>query len=251
MSGIAFMPHFLLCFIWLVGVVCIAEEQSTLEVNTTYIDVRTGPGIGFPITHVIEQGERIDPLKMRTDWIKISTQDRLGAKTGWVHRDDLSGASFLNGDIADFGMPDRDELTSNRWTFAGTGGDFDGADSLSFSLGYRLTKNLTAEARIGRAVGDFSDSEFAYISLTSQPFPTWRFSPFFELGTGTITTSPNTQLVQSEDRTDSSMLVGLGAQTYIARNFTLRLKYNQHLVLTNRQINEDVNEWQLGFAVSF
>jgi len=230
---------------------CLGSDAPSLKIEAPYVDLRTGPGIGFPVTHVVERGEYIEAIKIRTDWVKISTQDRFSPKTGWIHRDELSGATYENGDVADFSLPDRDELSSNRWVVTGTGGDFDGADSLSLSLGYRMTANLTAEARIGRAVGDFSDSEFGYFSLTSQPFPTWRWTPFFELGAGVITTSPNTQLVQTEDRTDNAMLVGAGVQTYISRNFTLRLKYNQHLVLTNREVNEDVNEWQLGFAVSF
>ena len=229
----------------------VAAESAELTVTATYIDVRTGPGKGYPVTHVVERHEKIDVEKLRTDWFYIRTRDRLSEHVGWVHRDDLTGSVFADGAIADFGLPGRAELTGNRWVLTGMGGDFGGADSLSFSLGYRMTENLTLEGRIGRAIGDFSDSEYAYLRLSSEPFPTWRVSPFFVLGTGTINTSPNTQLVQSVDRTDGTMLVGVGLQTYLSRNFTLRLEYDQHLVLTNREINEDVNEWQLGFSVSF
>lgn len=227
------------------------SEELILTVNAPYIDVHTGPGRGYPIFYVVERDDQIEVLKQRTDWFSIRVQDRSSEKEGWVHRDHLTGSLYQNGDVADFSLPGRLDLAGNRWMLTGMGGDFAGADSLSFTLGYRMTQNLSIEGRVGRAVGDFSDSEFAYARISSQPFPEWRISPFFVLGSGVIYTSPNTQLVQAEDREDAAMLVGLGVQSFLSRAFTIRLEYNQHLVLTNREINEDVNEWQLGFSVSF
>lgn len=231
--------------------VAVRADDVVLTVTAPYIDVYTGPGRGYPVFHAIERDEQIEVLKQRTDWFRIETQDRSGVKEGWVHRDSLTGSRYANGEIADFSLPGRLDLADNRWIITGMGGDFAGADSLNFTLGYRMTQNLALEARVGRAVGDFSDSEYAYARISSQPFPEWRISPFFVLGTGVIFTSPNTQLVQSEDRDDAAMLVGLGVQSFLSRALTIRLEYNQHLVLTNREINEDVNEWQLGFSVSF
>lgn len=229
------------------------SEFVELTVTAPYIDVHTGPGRGYPVSHAIERDEIIDALKQRTDWFLIRTRDRMGSKEGWVHRDHLSGSLYADGTVADFSLPGRADLSDKRWVLTGMGGDFGGADSLAFSIGYRMTSNLTLETRVGRAVGDFSDSEFAYLRLSSEPFPEWRVSPYFVLGAGAITTSFNTQLTQIDDRASSSMLAGLGLQTYLSRSFVLRLEYNQHLVLQTDPVNqnEDINEWQLGFSVSF
>lgn len=229
------------------------SDSVELVVTAPYIDVHTGPGRGYPVTHAIERDEIIDVLKSRTDWFKVKTRDRIGAKQGWVHRNSLTGSLYADGSAADFSLPGRADLMGKRWVLTGLGGDFSGADSLAFSLGYRMTKNLTVETRVGRAVGDFSDSEYAYLRLSSQPFPEWRLSPFFVLGAGAISTSFNTQLAQIDDRASNSMLVGLGLQTYLSRSFVLQLEYNQHLVLQTDPVlaNEDINEWQLGFSVSF
>lgn len=252
-QGSIIWPLFILVLGLLANVASYADSNPVeLTVTAPYIDVHTGPGRGYPVTHAIERDEKIDVHKLRTDWFLITTRDRMGAKEGWVHRDSLTGSLYADGTVADFSLPSRDDLSDNRWVLSGMGGDFAGADSLSFSLGYRMTKNLTVDARVGRAVGDFSDSEFAYLRLTSQPFPEWRVTPYFMLGAGAVTTSFNTQLTQIDDRADASMLVGLGVQTYLSRNFVARLEYNQHLVLqTEPNANEDINEWQFGFSVSF
>ena len=59
-----------------------------------------------------------------------------------------------------------------------------------------MTPNFSAELSVSQVFGDYSDALIASrISLVAQPFPEWRVSPFFSLGTGIIYTDPNVTLV--------------------------------------------------------
>ena len=84
-----------------------------------------------------------------------------------------------------------------------------------------------------------------------QPFPEWRVSPYFKLGAGIIQTSPFTTLVQTPDRTDEIVNVGVGVKAYISRQFFIRAEYSSHTILTSRNDNDEVEEWKLGFSVFF
>lgn len=215
-----------------------ASETST-SVKAVYIDVRSGPGRGYPVFHAIERDEEVLVLKRRTDWVKIKTQNRYQAVSGWVKTDKLFDRS-----------PGQDS-NDNRWYWSTAMGDFDGAKNLDISLGYKMTQYLSAEVNYGQATGDFSDIDYAYFRLNSRFRPIWRATPYFSIGAGQLNTSPNTKLVQSEQRSDTSMLAGFGLRSYLTRNFFMRIEYNQHLVLTSRESNEDVDQWLFGLTVNF
>lgn len=240
-----------LAMIVLSGTANAADEPVAMEVSAVYIDVRTGPGRGYPVFHALERKEPIQVLKSRTDWFRVQTLDRYQSIVGWVHRNDLDQSLYADGRVADLGTPDWDDLRGNRWTWSSSAGDFNGAQSLDMSLGYRLTNYLTAEASYGQATGDFSDIRYGYLRINNAFQSIWRVTPYFAVGAGTLSTAPNTKLVQSEQRSDTSMLAGVGLRAYMTRNFFARLEYNQHLILTDQDTNEDVGQWLFGLSVSF
>ncbi len=224
------------------------SDHERATVDTSYIDMRTGPGRGYPIFYAIEQDEIVELIKRRTDWVKVRTRR---GKTGWAHVSQMEETFGADGKQLSFNHANKDEYLARRWEIGFNGGDLEGANALGATLGYRFTQNLTAELKLSQATGQFSDSKIGSIAVMHQPFPEWRVSPFFIMGTGIIDTSPDTTLVQTEDRSDTSLLVGAGAYIYMNRRFVLRLEYNNYQVLTSRDENEEVNEWKLGFNVFF
>lgn len=225
------------------------DEYYSVIVDDTYIELHSGPGRGYPVFHVVERGELVHLHKQRTDWIKLS--DKWHKNSGWARRSDLNQTLGLDGAQLNFGEPSWDDYLARRWEGGVALGDFNGVESLTLNVGYRLTRNLSAEVRVSQSTGQFSDNTLINAAILHQPFPAWRVSPFFMLGAGTITTEPNATLVQTEDRTDTAMLVGAGAYVYLSRRFVMRLEYNNHLILTSREQNEEINEWKLGFNVFF
>lgn len=223
----------------------------TLQVDSGFIDLRTGPGRGYPVFHSLENGELLRFEKMRTDWIKVSFGRGDQQRSAWMHREQVSLLSRIDGGQLDFSEPSYDDYSKRRW-YTGVGmGDFGGASSISLLAGYRLTANLSSELRLTQAIGEVSDSVTAQIAVTHQPFPAWRVSPYFVLGTGVINTSPDASIIETEDRQDTAMLAGVGVLTYLTRRMVLRAEYANHYLLTTREQNQEVSEWKLGLDIFF
>lgn len=239
------------CLLWVLCL-CAATPALAEDIEVTvadaYINVYSGPGRGYPIFHVVERDEIITLLKSRTDWIKIRTYR---GKTGWIRRSDILLTLGPDGKIPDFRDPTQADYLANRWELGFALGDFGGADSLTATIGYRFTANLTAEVRLAHNTGQFSDSEIMAGALIHQPFPEWRVSPFFSLGAGNIKTLPAATLVLTEDREDSLIQASLGAYVHLSGRFFMRAEYTNHYILTSRNTNDEVNEWKVGFNVFF
>lgn len=235
--------------LWLLSTFAAAEERyREVEISAPYIELQTGPGRAFPAIHAVGRGERVEILKRRTDWFKLRTHRGV---EGWVHLDQLSGNLDHQGEPLRLDAPRLDDFSRRRWEAGLLGGYFEGAALLSAYGGFALSQNLSAELAFSHALGDVSSQLMADINLVAQPFPEWRISPFFTIGTGLIHTRPRSTLVQSEDRTDQTANVGLGARLYLGRRFMLRGEYKNRLVFTSRDDNEEYSEWKLGIAFFF
>lgn len=250
----------------------VAKDKGVeLVVTDPFAEMHTGPGRGFPVFHVIEKGETIRVYKARADWFKVETlgaksnatdsnatdsnakkSDSKGTrKTGWIYRDELASTLGINGETVDLSPPGREAFANRRWEWGFGGGNFSGARSLNTYVGAYLTRNISAELRFTESFGSFSNSKMAAVNLVHQPFPDWKVSPFFTLGTGAILISPSSDIVQPEDRENGVMTVGGGLIFYASRSYLIRLEYNDHTLLTEREFNEEVDEWKAGFSVFF
>jgi hypothetical protein len=133
-----------------------------------------------------------------------------------------------------------------RWTFGFGAGDFGGARILSATGAFALTSNISFEL-VGSQVLATTPTVTWYRSIVMSPFPEWRVSPFFEIGSGMINVNPQTTVVQSEDRTDEIAHAGVGADVYLSkRSFPCGVQ--THTVLTSRDDNEEIDEWIAGFS---
>jgi uncharacterized protein YgiM (DUF1202 family) len=226
----------------------VAQEPLQVSVDEAFINVYSGPGRGYPIFHVIEREEIITLLKSRTEWIKIKTRRGI---VGGIKRDDMEFTHALDGSKPEFPDSKQADYLVDRFEMGAAYGDFAGADSLTMNIGYRFTKNLSAELRYAENTGQFSDSQIIAGGILFQPFPELRASPFLSIGGGTINTYPSSTLVQTEDREDNLLQASLGTYVHITGRFFLRVEYTNHYIITSRNTNDEVNEWKVGFNVFF
>jgi len=224
------------------------DYEPAVVVSDPYIELRTGPGRGYPVFYVAGQGDEITILKRRTDWFKVRTPRD---KEGWVHLDELRHTLDLEGAPIDFGELGIQNYSNRRWETGFTGGDFDGASALSGYLGFALTPNISVQIEGTQILGDFSDGVMASANILMYPFPKWRLSPYFTIGTGIIRTEPHTTIVAAEDREDEIAHAGVGANFYLSDRFMLRMEYKRHTVFTSRDDNEEIDQWKAGFSVFF
>ncbi len=225
-----------------------ADDAARVKVADPYIEMHTGPGRGYPIFHVVERGAWVDVLRRRTDWFEVRTAN---GKEGWVYIDQMEQTLQPSGAPTRFERADQAQFANRSWEMGAQWGDLAGANAISLYGGYAFNRNVSTELTVTQALGQFSSDWLLDLSLQQQPFPEWRISPFFELGVGMIRTQPSSTLVQTEDRTDSTAHVGIGARVYLTRRFFFRAEYRSYVVFTSRNDNEEIGEWKAGFAFFF
>jgi hypothetical protein len=224
------------------------EAYYQVRVAEPYLELHTGPGRGYPVFHVVDRGELVEVIKRRTDWFLV--RGKRGTE-GWARRADMELTLSPEGDLTEFADADFGDFTRRRWEAGVQAGDFEGANNMTVYAGYYLNSNLSAEVSMSQVFGNFSDALTASVNLLAQPFPEWRLSPFFLLGTGVIYTDPNVTLVNEQDRTEQIANVGLGVRWYLTRRFILRAEYQNHVIFQNTDDNQEIDEWKAGFAFYF
>lgn len=225
-----------------------AESYEQVQVTDPYLELRTGPGRGYPIFFVAERGERVQILKRRTDWFKVRTEN---GKDGWVARAQMERTLTAAGVVKSFRDVLLEDYLSRHLEFGFAAGRFEDDPVLTARAGYRLHENLSAELTISQVTGNFSSTRLYYASLVSHPFPDWRFAPFFAVGAGRFENTPKATLVQAVETSSTMANAGIGVNAYVTRRFVLRFDYKQHVVFVNGGRTDDYREWAAGFAVFF
>ncbi len=224
------------------------EEYALLQVAEPFIELHSGPGVGYPVFHVVDRADFIEVLKRKTDWFKVRTAD---GKRGWVARAQLEKTLTAGGEGTQLKELAQGDFSQRRWEFGLLGGVFNNAAEISLYGGYAFHPNLSAELSGAQVLGDYSSSYLVNVKLLSQPFPRWRVSPFFSLGGGYLSTRPRTTLVPPEDRNDFTAHVGLGLRAWLSRRFILRAEFNRYITFSSDDNNEEFKEWKAGFAFFF
>lgn len=226
-----------------------AQAQAAgVEVADPYIEMRTGPGRGYPVFHVEERGAQIELMSRKTTWYRVRTTRGV---EGWVDRAQLERTLGPSGEALRIGSGGIDEYRTRRWEFGVLGGEFGGAGTITLSAVRALSPGLHGEISLAHVLGRFSDSLIASADLMALPAPEWRVAPYFLVGTGIIDTRPNTVLVQARDGQDQLSHAGVGVRAYLTRHVLARIEYRYHVIFTSRDDNEEVSEWKAGFSVFF
>jgi len=223
------------------------NKPVELQIQVPYIELHSGPSIGYPIVNVIEKGELVEVLVKRTSWLKIKDQRN---NIGWLNENDLFALTQHGKKITQSAFTLTD-FQKRDYEAGVMYGDFEGANFYNIYLGYTLSPVFNVEASVGKALGEISDSDLYEVMLFSQPFPELIVIPYIGVGGGIINTKPHSVLADSEKRQDTLMTAAIGLKYHLARNFILRAEYKYSLVLTDRDDNEEVQVWKLGFSVFF
>ncbi|HTC52469.1 MAG TPA: SH3 domain-containing protein [Steroidobacteraceae bacterium] len=218
-------------------------------VHAPYLELHTGPGRGYPVFNVVERDASVDVLKRYTDWFKVRTASGV---EGWASAHDMEQTLLADGTAFHYDVGDLSAFTSHRFE-AGAFfyGDYGGASAVSLYGAVFANPNLAAELSIGEFLGPASDGTTLDLGLAHIFYPQARVAPFVMIGTGVVRIEPKATLVQPEDRTEQSAYVGGGVRYYLTRRFFLRGEFKEHIIFTNRNQNQQVDEWKFGFAFFF
>ena len=244
------MPQLAACglLIFLASIATARAEGPVVSVADPFLEMRTGPGRGFPVFHVVERGETVRVDKRRTDWFQVV--DASG-REGWVHREQMAQTLLPAGVKMEIDDPGREDFGAHRREVGLLIGDYGGANVVTMYGAYACNEHLAAELALSHILGNFTDGQYATVGVTHVPMPEWRIQPFLSIGTGVMRLTPKGTLVGTEERTDQVAYGGIGVRAYVARRFIVRAEYKEYVVFTDRDENEEDIEWKLGFAFFF
>lgn len=228
-----------------------SEQPVPLTVADAYLEMRSGPGAGYPIFNVVDRGQKIYIVTRKTSWYKVRTDND---KTGWVSRQTMLQTLLPSGQKLEFIEQNKESFIQRNWELGASTGELENAPVVSVYGAYELTQNISSELTLAYSYGNVSSSKLYKLSLLMQPFPEWEYSPFFTLGAGTIQVKPNATLINPADKNNALSQIGIGFKTYLTRRFILRAELNQYIIFSannDKDQNEDITEWKIGFAVFF
>lgn len=230
------------------AVVLAASGGTPVVVQDPYLELRSGPGRGFPVFHVVDRGASVDLLRRRTDWIKVRGAD---GTEGWVHREQLERTLTPGGEPVTLPGPAPESRTEHQWEIGLAAGDLEGASVVGVQGAWNATPTLLLRADAAQLLGDYSDGWLGTAGIAHVFMPQWRVSPFVGIGGGVLHVEPKATLVRPDDRTDTTAYAGLGLRGYLTNRFLLQAEYRQFVVFTSRDDNEEIDSWTVSFVYFF
>lgn len=225
-----------------------AGKYVAVKIADPYLEMRTGPGRGYPIFHVVPRGERIEILFRRTDWFRVR-DDR--GRLGWADRRQMLQTMLASGETLRLEDPNHRDYDEEPWELGAQSGNFGGGNVNTAYLAYALNGNLSVELSASQVLGRASNAWLGTVGLFHNFRPDWRIQPFVGLGTGVVDIKPKVTIVSPIERTEQIAFVGGGVKYYLSHRFIFRADYRSYVIFTKREKNEDRNEWKVGFAFSF
>jgi uncharacterized protein YraI len=219
-----------------------------LRIADPFVEIRTGPGRGYPVFHVAGREEWIEVLLRRTDWFKVRTAR--GAE-GWVQRAQLEATLTEGGVRKSFRDILVDDYLARRVDAGASWGRFKGEPMLKLWAGYKLSPPIALEATIGQVQGTFSGTSFWHVDLQLQPWPDRTWSPHASIGIGKMSNVPNLSLVDAR-RTDANLAHGqVGVRWHLSERFMVRADYTLYTGFVTDTRSSEYRAISAGLAFFF
>ena len=222
--------------------------QVELSVIDTYLDLHTGPGRGYPIFHVIEQGQAVTVLRRRSNWFYVSDRRNI---QGWVKQESLARTLAPTGMPA--ALPDiqHGDFLAQQGRIGFSVGQLGTSYTANVTAGYRLLSFAGIEVEYGQIFKELEDGSSIGATVIIEPIKSWSFTPFISKGIAWQDWKKKKKSsVGSNNFTSNSEFTGAGINYYIGFNFVVRGEFRQ-VVLTDNNGSTSNSEWRLGFSSFF
>lgn len=225
-----------------------AAGSEQLAVTDPFLEMRTGPGRGYPVFFVVARGQSVAVELRHTDWYKVRAQT---GQLGWVHRSQLESTLTAAGGRKTFRDIALDDYLSRRVQMGGAWGRFKSEPMLKLWISYKLSDTLSIEGDVGQVQGVFSGTNFWHLSLHSEPWSDQRLSPFFGVGLGQFKNFPNQSLVGATI-TDAKLAHAIvGARYYLSERFVLRADWSIYTAFVSDQRSTEYRAITAGVSFFF
>ena len=225
-----------------------SASAERLQITEAYIELRTGPGRGFPVFFVAGRDEWIEIELRHTDWYKVRTD---GGKIGWVNRQQLESTLTAAGGRKSFRDVLLDDYLTRRVQLGAAWGHFKAEPMLKLWGSYRLSETLSVEGTLGQVQGVFSGTDFWHLNLLAEPWSDRRFSPFAGVGFGKFKNFPNQSLIGAQT-TDAKLANGvIGVRYHLSDRFVVRADYSLYTAFVADTHSAEYRAFTLGVSFFF
>jgi hypothetical protein len=225
-----------------------SPKAERVLVADAYIELRTGPGRGYPIYYVAPRNEWIEIELRHTDWFRVRTDD---GKVGWVVRQQLETTLTAAGGKKTFRDVLLDDYLSRRVQLGAAWGHFQSEPMLKVWTSYRFSDTLSLEATYGQVQGVFSGTDLWHVNVMVEPWSDYRLSPFFSVGLGKFKNFPNLSLIGAQVTDAKLGTASVGVRYHFTERFVLSADYSLYTALLSDQKSTEYKAWTLGIAFFF
>jgi hypothetical protein len=224
-----------------------ADDAVVLEVAEPYVEMHTGPGRGYPVFHVVEQGDAIEILKRKPGWYKVRSTDN---KTGWTKASQLAHTLEPTGVPVDLPEVSHGDYLTSSWQVGFNGGQLEGASTFGITAGYRPFSWIGLEIEGGKIFDESVTSDYYGAALLAEPLPEWIVTPFLSVGAGKFSFDERQKVLVDDAGSPSYTRFGGGASYYLGRNFLVRAEYRWYSISADDG-NRGLNAWVIGLNTFF
>jgi hypothetical protein len=225
-----------------------SRKSDLVQISDAYIEMRTGPGRGYPIFFVAPRNDWIEIELRHTDWFRVRTEDD---KVGWVSRQQLESTLTAAGGTKTFRDVLLDDYLTRKVQLGAAWGHFKAEPFLKLWTSYRLSDTLSIEGTIGQVQGVFSGTDLWHVDLLIEPWSDKRISPFFGVGLGKFKNFPNLSLIGATT-TDAKLGVArIGVRYYLTERFVMSADYALYTALLSDIKSTEYRAWTAGLSFFF
>ncbi len=199
-----------------------AARADRVQVAEPFIEMRTGPGRGYPVFHVVERAGWVVIELRRTDWYRVRVDGVQNAAVGWVHRQQLEATLTEAGAGRNFRDSIVDDYLSRRLEFGAGLGRVKGQALIKFWGAYRLGQALAVQGVVGQMQGPLAGTDYWHLGLIAEPWSDQRWSPFFTVGLGQFNNQPNGSLIPPTVARAKLGHAGLGLNWHLSERLVVR-----------------------------
>lgn len=225
-----------------------SPKSELVQIADPYIELRTGPGRGYPIFFVAPRSEWIEIELRHTDWFRVRTEDD---KVGWVSRQQLESTLTAAGGSKSFRDVLLDDYLSRKFQLGAAWGHFQSEPMLKLWTSYRLSDTLSVEGTIGQVQGVFSGTNLWHVDMLIEPWSDKRISPFFGVGLGKFRNVPNQSLIGATTTDAKLAAARIGVRYYLTERFVMSADYALYTAFLSDLKTTEYRAWTLGLSFFF
>jgi hypothetical protein len=225
-----------------------AVGLARVRVTGAYLDLRSGPGRGYPVFYAAEKDEWVVIELRHTDWFKVRTAR---GPVGWVSREQMKQTVTEDGVPFELADPSLLDFLQRRFD---VGAGYGASKKTAFTrvwAGWRMSDTLSLDLNIADVQQRSATTGIWTASVLAEPWSDKRISPFFGVGVGRFNYEPNASLVNAEKQDGNMGVLTLGVRYYLGSRVALRLDYSRYAVLVSDTDYRTYQAGTLGLSIHF